>query len=218
MSGVSELRCMARAARNLIAASTSVLPNPNNSSAEPATQHLICLHGYMSDASVFADLKNYFQDKFLVLCVSLQTFSCGIAEMAQSVEDLLLRKNITNYSIISHSLGAVVGLYHQKFIAKHLARKTICAAAPLFGSHLSNFAIGPARTELHPASKVLKQIHSKLSTTNDNIVFVHAQNDVVIINAFSSSVQSPQVVINCGHLGVLYHPQFIQLCVDTFAV
>jgi len=173
---------------------------------------LICLHGYMSHTSIFDDFKTKFQDYLHVVCIQLPTLSCNVPKLAQIVEDEIKNQDIKNYSILGHSLGSIVALYHQLFYAKIKAKKIICVASPICGSNLSRFALGPIRIDLQTNSIILREIRSRVSSMR-NALFIQAQDDI-LINPLTCDTFSPVIFVNIGHLGILLHPLLIHICQD----
>ncbi len=170
---------------------------------------IICLHGYLSHVSIFDEFKKIFKN---VKCISLPTIVCNVSTMAKMVEDEITQCNITKYSIVGHSLGSIIGLYHQ-LIAKIKAKTIICVASPLFGSNLCKFAFGPIVKDLSIDSNILRAIRYNLQSnqSSSNVIFIQAQYDVVI----RPILQQKNCIIYCipcGHLGILLHPMFIELC------
>jgi pimeloyl-ACP methyl ester carboxylesterase len=172
------------------------------------SETIICLHGYLSHVSIFDEFKQMFKN---VKCISLPTITCDVKTMAQIVADEIERCNITKYSIVGHSLGSIVGLYHQ-LIAKEKARIILCVASPLYGSALSKFAIGPITKDLSINSTILQAIRFSLRS---NVIFIQAQYDI-IIRPILQQKNCLIYCIPCGHLGILLHPMFIEICQKIF--
>jgi pimeloyl-ACP methyl ester carboxylesterase len=208
---MTELSFALHFAKNMIH-SLGFSSTTNNSLEEQET--IICLHGYLSHVSIFDEFQGLFQN---VKCIPLPTLTCNVITMAKMVEEELNRCCITNYSIVSHSLGSIVGLYHQ-LITKTKARRVVCVACPLFGSTLSKFAIGPITKDLEINSKILQVIRYRLqSDLNSNVIFIQAQYDI-IIRPILQQRNCIIYCIPCGHLGILLHPMFIELCKKEFKI
>jgi pimeloyl-ACP methyl ester carboxylesterase len=173
---------------------------------------LICLHGYVSHTSIFDDFRLQFKDYFNIICIQLPTLSYDVPKMAQIVEKEIQSQGIKIYSILGHSLGSIVALYHQLFYATTKAKKILCVASPLCGSKALKFAIGPIRIDLQRNSPVLTSIRNQIKNMT-NVIFIQAKNDV-LINPLTCDTYSPVIIVPIGHLGILLDPILIQICKD----
>ncbi len=186
-----------------------------NTSQSISNKHtIICLHGYMSNESVFIDFKNKFKTIFNVICIKLPTLHLNVNDLTKLVEDFLITNNIQDFSIVGHSLGSIVALNHQFMIGSKKAKVIICVASPLFGSSLHKFMYGPNNIDLYIHSNILTEIRKNLSLYkhNNNIVFIQALNDMLINKFYLQDIKL--YTIDCGHVGILIHPIFLKICQD----
>jgi hypothetical protein len=191
---------------------------PSTNTTDTMKKHtIICLHGYLSNGSVFTDFKNQFQDKFNIKFIELPTLQLNVENLAVLVDNFLIKHNIIDFSLIGHSLGSIVSMYHQLFIAKKKAKSIICVASPLFGSSLHKFMYGPNNVDLYMHSDVLNKIRNELYKIKKKIIFIQASNDM-LINKFDlrGLFQDRMYKIECGHVGILIHPMFFNICKTIF--
>lgn len=172
--------------------------------------HLICLHGYLASPSTFSHLAKKLQFRYNVVCLQMPTTSWSVAKMANWVEVFLIRRGITQYSLVGHSLGGIVALYHQLFVGKNPAQLVLCLSAPLAGSPVARFAIGPVQKELRPGSELLLAINNNLSKISTRVTLVQAEDDLVVF-PYSNHFPNSIIIPNCGHLGILTHPKVLEV-------
>jgi pimeloyl-ACP methyl ester carboxylesterase len=162
---------------------------------DAALPTLICLHGYLHNATLFTDEPWLAELPYNVIIMNTPSDVVRAAELVQGVWEWCATKHsATDFALLGHSFGGIVALWHQARYGQ-FAKRVICVATPLYGTKVPGLFVP---TDVRHDSFVLMRLRQQNWT---NVTFLEAEHDA-IVHKLPEEMRST-IVRDTGHLSVM---------------
>lgn len=182
---------------------------------------VVLLHGLYATAGVLRPLREHVERQ---LGVQTASFSYapgpGVEPIAARLAELIERlPEAVRIHLVGHSLGGVVVRWFvQELGGDPRVVQTISMASPFAGTRHARLAPAGAGRDIAPGSAVLDRLRRSLERAQElPHLSIVASDDALVPSNAALGVGDTLVVEECGHNGLLYHPNVFDVIVRRIA-
>lgn len=172
---------------------------------------VVVLHGLFATAGVLRPMREHIERAAGALTASFSYApGPGVEALAERLADLVARVPAgARIHLVGHSLGGVVVRWFvQELGGDPRVVQTISMASPFAGTRHARFAPAGAGRDIVPGSPVLERLGGSLERASHlPHLSIVASDDTLVTGAAMLGTGDTLVVEECGHNGLLYHPE-----------
>lgn len=171
---------------------------------------VVLLHGLFATAGVLRPLREHVEREDGVHTASFSYApGPGVERLAERLADMVERlPEKTRVHLVGHSLGGlIVRWYVQELGGHERVAQTISMATPFAGTTHARLMPGAAGRDIVPGSPLLAQLGRSVERARHlPHLSVVASDDSLVSSAGALDAGDTLVIEECGHNGLLYHP------------
>lgn len=204
-----EAAVLARQARMLHRDRGLLLPHH----ASAGEDVVVFLHGLFATAGVLGPMKRYVEQQTLAHTASFTYWpGAAVADVARELGKLIAQlPHDVNIHLVGHSMGGVAARYYvQELGGDPRVVQTISLASPFEGTNRAWLWPTPAGKDLCPGSRVLQRLaEGARQDARVPHLSIAASLDQLVPGGARFAVGDYVCIEDCGHNGLLYHPDVV---------